>query len=520
MKKVATIFFILHIFCLQFILAGEEGDVFVIHKSAGPIEFDGIVNEPAWASAGPLPVLMYQPNHGNAPSERTEIYITYDQDYLYLAGKLYYNNGARIIATSKKRDVLPMDRGNDYLGILLDTFGDNENAYCFQTTPTGIRCDFSVFNDAREQLEMMPFNESWNTYWDVKSTVGDSIWEVEIQIPFTSLRFQSTDGVVTMGMIVWRFISSKQERIIFPIMSNELGMFSYWRPSQSMKVVFEGVIRKNPVYITPYVLGGIEQVNEINAQNTEYVQDSDLKLTGGLDLKYALTSNMTMDITANTDFAQVEVDDQMINVTRFDLFFPEKRQFFLERSSLFDFKTGFNDQMFYSRRIGLYEGNIVPIYGGLRVIGRAGKWDVGILDMQTAGIDYRDEDTDSLMYLEAANHGVARLRRQVFNPRSYLGGMVTSIADVNGGYNINAGFDGNINIKGNDYLNINYARTFENGTGADGDNFNRDKFYLAWVKRSDVGFGYEFNLSRKGKYHIILSMCRNETCNINPTLPG
>jgi len=481
-------------------ILGDNGeDLFEIPRLKNPILFDGKLDEPAWDELDPLPVFMYSPNYASSPSEKSEFYVTYDHEYLYLGGRLFYTEGATVIATSKKRDAL--DPGNDYLGILLDTFNDNENALGFQTSPTGLRSDFSIDNDAQAMFEFMPFNNSWNTFWDVKTTLEDSLWQVELRVPFSSLRFQDKDGQVIMGMTVWRYIASKQEIIISPLVSNKLGRFSPWKPSQAQKIVLHDVYRKNPLYITPYVLGGLEQYSEKNETALSYLTENDYKLNAGLDIKYGLTSNLTLDLTVNTDFAQVEADDQQVNLTRFSLFFPEKRQFFLERSSIFDFKTGFYDQLFYSRRIGLHEGEIVPIYGGVRLIGRQGKWDLGLMDMQTAANEYIDEDTDSLAMVESTNFGILRVRRQIFNPKTYIGSILTSKIDINGNYNLNIGMDGIFNLFSNDYLTLNYSHTFEGIELNNNQVLDHGKIYFDWARRTDVGFGYNFNFIRAGQFY-------------------
>ena len=208
-----------------------------------------------------------------------------------------------------------------------------------------------------------------------------------------------------------------------------------------------------------------------------------------------------MDLSINTDFVQVEADDQMVNLTRFSLFFPEKRQFFLERSSIFTIQTGYQDQMFYSRRIGLHEGEIVPIIGGARLIGRAGKWDLGFLNMQTTSLDYIDEDTELPARIEPTNHGVYRVRRQVFNPRSYIGGMATSKIDIFGNYNINSAVDGVINVFGTDYLTASYIHTFDSYLPYNNNALDHAKFHINWRKRSVDGLGYELQASRAGPYY-------------------
>ncbi len=479
---------------------GYEGeDLFKIKRTSNTLEFDGICNEPLWDNATELPMQMFIPNHGNRPTEITEIFVTFDNQNFYFGGRMHYSNGATLKASNKKRDGI--DGGSDNFGILLDTFNDNENALCFETNPTGMRSDFSIANDAQANFGTLPFNRNWNTFWDVKTSIEGDILHIEMMIPLSSLRFQEKDGQVIMGMSIWRTIISKQEWHVFPLITNDFGLTGVWKPSQAQKIVLEGLKRKNPVYITPYLLTGVEQKSELNESKTGYKKINDSKLTAGLDLKYALTSNLTMDLTLNTDFAQVEVDDQVVNLTRFSLFFPEKRQFFLERSSIFTIKTGYLDQLFYSRRIGIYEDDIVPIYGGVRLNGRAGKWDLGFMDMQTSDHNYYNSDEDSIERIESTNFGVFRARRQIINERSYVGGMVTSKIDVNGNYNINTALDIIYNPFKNDYLTANYAQTFDNGVNYSNNPFNHGKFYFNWKNRSNVGLNYDVKLSRAGKYY-------------------
>lgn len=468
-----------------------------ISRAQHEVTFDGICNEPLWESVKPLETMMFRPNHGQSTSEKSEVFVTFDDTYFYLAGRLHYTNGAEVISTTKKRDAGSF--GNDYFGILLDTFNDNESALCFETSPAGLRSDFAISNDAQSDGRM-PFNRSWNTFWDVQTTMKDDIWHVEMRIPFSSLRFQEENGKVIMGMTIWRVIADKQEYALYPLVTNEFGTLGVWKPSQAQKVILSGVTRSKPLYITPYALVGAEQFSEMDETDSKYVKNNDYTINAGLDLKYPVTSNMTLDLTFNTDFAQVEVDDQMVNLTRFSLFFPEKRQFFLERASLFTISTGYMDQLFYSRRIGLHEGEIIPIWAGARLVGRAGKWDVGVMNMQTGNGEYIDEDTDSLQSIISTNYGVYRLRKQVFNPRSYLGGMITSKIDVEGNYNINTALDGTLNPFKNDYITFNYAQTFDTDINYQNDFFDHGKFYINWQDRSDVGFNYDILVSRAGKY--------------------
>lgn len=479
-------------------VSGQNNENYLeIRKIQGKINFDGICDEPIWESLSKIPMTMFKPNHGSMPSERSDIFVTFDNEYLYLGARLYYQNGSTIRSTTKKRD--GADGGSDNFGILLDTFNDNENALCFETNPSGLRSDFTIDNDAQVPLGSMPFNRSWDTFWDVRTNIIDNVLHIEIRIPFSSLRFQEKDGKVIMGMSIWRQIASKQEWINFPDISDEFGNYGVWKPSQAHKIILKGIKRKNPVYIKPYILGSYEQSHELNNTETGYRVINNPKLNAGLDVKYSLTSNITADLTLNTDFAQVEVDDQTVNLTRYSLFFPEKRQFFVERSSIFNIHTGYLDQVFYSRRIGLYEGEIVPIIGGARVVGRAGKWDLGFLDMQTRDFDYTDPDTDSVTHLYSANHGVLRLRKQVFNETSYAGGMVTSKIDAKGNYNINTAADMILNPFKNNYITTSYVHTFDNSVRYTGNPLNHSKINFDWQNRATVGPNYDFTFARSGE---------------------
>jgi hypothetical protein len=480
-----------------FIHGNDTKEKWQIVKTTEKMNFDGICDEALWDNLEMFPMRMFRPNHEAQPTERSEIFATFDDEFFYLGARLFYENGAKIVVTTKKRD--GADGGSDNFGILLDTFDDNENALCFETNPSGLRSDFSIANDAQSIIGTMPFNRDWNTFWEVKTFIFENGWHTEFRIPLSSLRFQQKDGAITMGMTIWRSMVSKQEWNVFPLISNEFGSLGVWKPSQAQKIELRNVSRTNPIFLTPYILTGIEQTSTLNEQHSAYEIKSDPKLNAGLDLKYALTSNLTLDLTLNTDFAQVEVDDQMVNISRFDIFFPEKRQFFLERNSTFTLRTGLFDQLFYSRRIGLVEGEIIPIIAGVRMVGRAGKYDLGFMDMQTLQHEYIDDDTDSLVTIAPTNHGVLRLRKQVFNQTSYAGGMVTSQIDNYGNYNINAAVDLIYNPFHNDFLMANYTQTFDNDHPVQSDFYNYGKLFINWENRSTVGLFYQFLFSRAGE---------------------
>jgi len=456
----------------------------IISRLDGKIELDGRSDEEAWKDIHSLPVVMQSPVFGAPPSEKTEVFLGYNDDFFYVAGRLYDSEPDKIQAPSKKRD--SMNPSNDWFGIIIDTFNDNENALGFFTTPAGLRFDATVYNDAQGEF---PVNLSWNTFWDVATFRNEEGWFVEMRIPFSSLRFQDDKGNVVMGLISWRYIARKNEVNIFPAISQKWGNWAGWKPSKAQDIVLEEVSGRKPFQIAPNAIGGFGRSYDLNDAETEYIRSDEVLGDIGLDVKVGLASNLTLDVTFNTDFAQVEADDQQVNLTRFSLFFPEKRIFFQERSSTFDFNLGGPNTLFYSRRIGIYDGQEVPIYGGVRLVGRLGAWDLGILDMQTAPI----ED------LPSENFGVVRIRRRIFNPYSYMGGIVASRIGVDGTYNIAFGLDGIFRVFGDDYLSFNLAQTLE--TEEENRLFSLDssKLKLTWERRTLEGLGYNLDFSRAGE---------------------
>ena len=406
----------------------------------------------------PLTMVMHTPTFGNQPTEKSEVMICYDNTYLYIGARLYDSNPSEMLISSKKRDESAVL--SEQLMLIFDSFNDKENGLGFATTPAGLRSDFTISKDAMGMVDPTqgPFNMSWNTFWDVKTTKNKQGWFAEVRIPFSSMRFKEKDGKIVMGLICIRNIAHKNEVDIFPAIPPNWGQSSAFRPSKAQEVTFEGLKSKKPFYIAPYLIGGTQFDNVLNETASGYILDKSPKINGGLDVKYGLTNNLTMDMTLNTDFAQVEADDEQINLTRFSLFFPEKRTFFQERSSVFTFDFEPGSSLFYSRRIGLNEGEQVPIYGGARITGMIGKWDIGFLNMQTHAVNQGEDEINALT---AENFGILRLRRQVINENSYAGGIVTSRVGTDGSYNTAYGMDGIFKISDNDYFNIKLAQVLD-----------------------------------------------------------
>jgi hypothetical protein len=475
---------------------------FVVPRLTGPITLDGSVDEPAWEAIPPLPVTMHLPTFGAEPTERTEIRVAYDDRYIYLSCRNYDSDPAGIQAPTLRRDGSSLT--NDWCVLQLDTFNDKETGLAFGTTPAGIRTDVVWPNDGESSG-----NFSWNTFWDAAVSRDDHGWYAEIRVPLSSLRFQERDGQVVMGVSAWRGIARKNEYVTFPAIDNRWGGFAVIKASQYRESVFHGIRPTRPVYVTPYLVAAGERIWEQPGQGLPYEPVRERQLEVGGDLKVPLASNLTLDLTVNTDFAQAEADDQQVNLSRFSLFFPEKRLFFQERGETFAFGIGGNERLFHSRRIGILDGSPVPILGGARLVGRVGEWDVGLLDMQTR----------STALGPGENLGVVRLRRRVLNENSYLGGIVTTrIAGGDGGPAIGAsdrnilyGLDAIVRVFGQDYLTVNWAQSFDRETGpadADGDlasgvgggasPLDRAFARLFWERRGVDGFAYSLELARAG----------------------
>lgn len=455
----------------------------VLSRLVGEITLDGLSNEPAWQTIAPLPLTMFQPSAGARPTDSSEIRLTYDEQHLYVAGRFFVADPSQVRSSSLSRDRLSAD---DVFRLLLDTFNDNENAVVFATTPAGVQVDYAVSGDGTTT------NDSWNTYWSVATTRTEAGWFAEMRIPLSSLRFQSVGDRVTMGLIVSRFSAQKNELSTFPAVSPRYAN-AVARPSIARKIVLEHVRTRKPLYFTPYALGGLNQVARLNPSATAFERTDSGSTELGGDVKFGMTSNLTLDLTVNTDFAQVEADDQQVNLTRFSLFFPEKRQFFQERAGIFTVATGAPldpSLFFHSRRIGLTDdGRPVRIYGGTRLVGRVGDWDIGGLDMQTA--------TDERSATE--NLGALRLRRRAFNDQSTIGAIATT--RLGGGpNNVAYGFDSRVRTVANEYLTVQWGQSFDEDLRLDG--IRSGMARIAWDRPGTLtsqGVAYQASLKWSGR---------------------
>ncbi|MCZ6492112.1 MAG: DUF5916 domain-containing protein [Acidobacteria bacterium] len=400
-----------------------------------PVTLDGNLDEPAWQAARiSLGFVQKDPQEGEPSTERTEFRVLYTATTLYIGVICYDSNAEGILASERRRD--DSLENDDTVSIVLDTFHDHRNGFLFRTNPLGTQYDALITDEGRD------INANWDEKWSVASQISTVGWTAEFAIPFKSLRMSEENGQ-GWGLDLERVIRRKNE-------------FSYWNSFhrgfllenisqgghlEGLKDIETGLRLR----IKPYLLGGF--VNERRLNPTPGATDafrSTLRNTSdvGLEvLKYRITPSLTADITWNTDFAQTEVDDQQVNLDRFSLFFPEKREFFLEGAGVYEFGVVRSEgrpvmKLFHSRQIGLHRGQPVPIIAGGRITGKTQGFTVGILNVQTEALPSED--------VPASNYGVLRVKRDVLS-RSTVGGFLIN-REIAGSSDFNRVFGADVNF--------------------------------------------------------------------------
>ncbi len=425
----------------------EVRPVAIASRVTLPPTVDGKLNEQLWQQAPVIAgFVQHEPFEGRPESERTEVRIVFDEEAVYVAAWLYDSNVSGLVVGETRRDASVDD--SDAFLIVFDTYLDRQNAFVFATTPAGIEHDGQVTREGtgagqqsvRQQGGAASgFNLNWDGSWDVATSVDERGWYAEFRIPFATLRY-SRGGEQTWGLNLARHIRRKNEQAFWSPVGRQ---FSLWRVSEAGTLEGLEAPVQRLVQVTPYVLTSASRDYLASPAVDSDCQRSSCRfalgsgngeLAVGLDAKMALTPSLTLDLTYNTDFAQVEVDEQQVNLTRFNLFFPEKRPFFLENAGIFSVGTsaagseGQSVELFFSRRIGIGPGGVpVPIVGGGRLTGRVGGLIVGLLDIQTAAVEG---------LAPSNNFGVARLIKELPN-RSRLGVMLVNrqAADSASNYN-------------------------------------------------------------------------------------
>ncbi|NOZ12197.1 MAG: carbohydrate binding family 9 domain-containing protein [Acidobacteria bacterium] len=362
-----------------------------------PIRLDGKLDEPAWKHAGIIADLVQQSPHPGEPTPfHTKVYVITTNRALYIGIQCTDPNPSRISVHTMQRD--SEMEGDDKVAVLLDTFGDNRTGFLFQVNPAGARTDGLISGPESMSLD-------WDGIWNARTRRTKTGWTVEMRIPAHTLRF--TPGQEVWKMDVQRWVARKQLSLRWAGTTLDCHRFDMRHTG-----ALAGMKRMNQGHgfsVSPY---GVVNTNQ-NFQDGH----SALKATAGLDLRYSITPGISGMLTLNTDFAETEVDTRQVNLTRFSLFFPEKREFFLEGSNLFNFGTGLHEDFipFYSRRIGLYDGKQIPIDFGVKVMGQQGPWSMAMLDVQT-----RDSDS-----VPATNMFAGRLTYDV-NSHLRIGTIMTN----------------------------------------------------------------------------------------------
>ena len=461
-----------------------------VRTARAPV-IDGRLDDSVWAAA---PIIngfvQHEPFDGKEATERTEVRLLFDGRALYIGARLYDQDPAGIIRGEARRDLILKEQ--DAFMILLDTFHDRQNGFLFGTTPAAVEHDGQINKEGEggfggpvgnaPSLTGGNENTNWDGNWKVRTSIDDRGWSAEFEIPFETLRYGS-GKVQTWGLNFARYIRRKNEE-------------DFWSPIPRQHTLFRvsmaGTVSLEPpskriALVTPYVLGSVARDYQTSAK-------ADGNLEFGADAKIGLSPSVTMDLTYNTDFAQVEVDEQQVNLTRFNLFFPEKRPFFLENAGVFAFGTPQSVDLFFSRQIGIESGRSVPILGGGRLSGRSGAMSFGFLDVQTKSLD----DLGSGR-VAPNNFSVGRVLYELPH-RSRIGAIVVDRVDTDSSANHNLAFgiDGKLGLGDAVSLDGYVAHSATPGETRSANTFNLSGTYTTrqWevgsaVRQVDEGFNPE-----------------------------
>jgi len=394
------------------------------------IKVDGLLDEPVWATIKPITEFVQRlPLDGGEPTEKSEMRVAYNNNFIYFGFTFFDSDPEKVRATILNRG--GWIHRDDKLEIALDTYHDRRNAYLFEMNPLGTQDDALITDENRPGLDEW----AWDGVYISEGKVTDFGWVLEVAIPWTTLRFPNKDEL-TMGLAIKRYINRKNESVIWPHIGLEYSSDIYQVSQYANLKGLKDIKRGKDIKIKPFAIGGTQ--NQITDEKTV----NDNIGNGGFDIYYGLKSNLTLNLTYNTDFAQVEADNAQINLTRFNLFYPEKREFFLTRSKLFAFGNSRQTEVFFSRKIGLNQ----DVVGGARMFGQIGKTSVGALNIHTRA------DGD----LPATHYSAIRLRKDV-RDRTTVGAIITDVSSK-GIRNSVYGIDGEMRFWGNSSVSAWYSQ--------------------------------------------------------------
>ena len=394
------------------------------------IKVDGLLDEPVWATIKPITEFVQRlPLDGGEPTEKSEMRVAFNNNFIYFGFTFFDSEPEKVRATILNRG--GWIHRDDKLEIALDTYHDRRNAYLFEMNPLGTQDDALITDENRPGLDEW----AWDGVYISEGKVTDFGWVLEVAIPWTTLRFPNKDEL-TMGLAIKRYINRKNESVIWPHIGLEYSSDIYQVSQYANLKGLKDIKRGKDIKIKPFAIGGTQ--NQITDEKTV----NDNIGNGGFDIYYGLKSNLTLNLTYNTDFAQVEADNAQINLTRFNLFYPEKREFFLTRSKLFAFGNSRQTEVFFSRKIGLNQ----DVVGGARMFGQIGKTSVGALNIHTRA------DGD----LPATHYSAIRLRKDV-RDRTTVGAIITDVSSK-GIRNSVYGIDGEMRFWGNSSVSAWYSQ--------------------------------------------------------------
>ena len=462
-----------------------------------PLRLDGRLDEAMYGEYSPVSdFIQAEPQPGSSATEKTEVWVAFDEDNVYVTVRAWESQPERMVVNEMRRDSTNVWQNENFL-FAFDTLYDRRNSVAFQFNPIGGRMDAQVANESQ-------YNGDWNPIWTVALSRFDGGWVGEAAVPFKSLRYRA--GTEQVWGVQFRRINRwKNEISYLTRVPDGTGNTGFQRASAYGTLVgLQAPAGWRTLDLKPYVVSDLTTNRAVTPR-----LDNEFGGDFGVDAKFTVTQSLTADFTYNTDFAQVEADDQQVNLTRFSLFFPEKREFFLENAGLFLFggantnNTGDTPTLFYSRRIGLDRGQLMPLDAGGRLTGQVGKYTVGLINIQTG-----DEDR---LALPGANFTVARLRRDILR-KSAIGLIYTHRSNMASGAGANDAFgiDSRLAFFQNLTINTYWAKTQTPGLrghdtshraqmGYDGDRYGLtiNHLYVGDNFVPDIGFVRRDNMWRQ-----------------------
>lgn len=482
---IISLFFIFFGF-INFVFGAHSNKFLPAHRITEIIVIDSKLDEPAWKKVTfSEQFQQFEPGNGSSPTESTKIACLYDAQNLYFGICCFDSEPEKIVRSELRRDA-NMDN-EDFFEIVLDTYSDKRSAFYFIFNSYGNK------RDARLSEEGRNFNPNWDGIWSCSASVTENGWTAELAIPWKTLRFNPADSIF-FGVNFGRMIRRKNEHLNWKHVPRELGGFGLFRLSMAGRVgPFVGIKTGGNIEFQPYLLSGLQKDVQTGFS---FRKENDF----GLDLKWNLASNFVSDFTYNTDFAQVEADQEQVNLTRYSLYYPEKREFFLEGAELFTVSSDGTYSngavasseplmLFYSRRIGIYESYQVPLWGGVKMTGRLGPTTLGFMNMQTRAATRTSEGIKT--QIDGANFSIFRFRHDV-GERSSLGLIFTNKYISETGYdNFLLALDHHFAVTQNFTVSSILSRTYN----ADSLNTDNDALYL---KLQFVSDRFQSSIDYKG----------------------